>query len=151
MHYLSTGNCVSDGAKAIVRATPVCWTLEHISACCSKRLDDREKSVLEVTRQRTRDRPFGDITASQWLTRRPVEARVCIYPTDRLADRARPTDFLCAPITQKRFDHLLGRNRSKFCRKLGAFGCWGCEPPKIAKFRFFEIPAFGVLMNGNII
>ena len=61
-----------------------------------------------VTYQATRELLFSDIATAQWLTTRPAEARVCMYSTDRPADRL----FLCARITRKRF----GRFRSfKHC------------------------------------
>ena len=45
-----------------------------------------EKKCFGVTCQVPRELPFGDIATAQWLTTRPVEARVCMYPFSSIAD-----------------------------------------------------------------
>ena len=71
--------------------------LEHISARSSKTFG-RERKIFGVTCQATRELPFGAKAAAHWSTTRPVEARVCMYPTDRL--------FLCARVTRTGFDRI---------------------------------------------
>ena len=55
----------------------------------SKTVGDRE-NLLRVTCQATRGLSFGAIAAAQWLTIRPVEARVREYPADRPTDQIVP-------------------------------------------------------------
>ena len=80
-----------DGAKYPVRFLSyaffsrrlivIVWRpLKHISAPSSKTVGDRENS-FGVTCHLPRELPFGDVATAQWFTTRPVEVRVCMYPT----------------------------------------------------------------------
>ena len=92
------------------RLIVIVWQpLEPISAPSSKTVGDREK-VFRITRHVPRELPFGDIATEQWLTARPVEAQVCMYPTNRPTDRL----FLNDHKTRKRFDRFWS---FKDCRK----------------------------------
>ena len=80
----------------------IVWrSMEHISAP-SKMVGDREKVFRDKACQVPLELPFGDVATAQWLTTRPIEARVCMRQTDRSTDRL----FLCARITRKRFDRF---------------------------------------------
>ena len=84
--HFSTVSC-PNLCQDVIRLIVIIWRpLEHISAPSSKTVGDREKS-LRVACQVPRELPFSDIATAQWLTTRPVETRVCMYPTDRLSLR----------------------------------------------------------------
>ena len=65
----------------------------------SKTVGDREKCFAG----NMSGLPFGDIATAQWLTTRPVDARICLYqPTDRIlalkrVDRFRSFKHLESP------------------------------------------------------
>ena len=131
--------------------------LEHISALSSKTVGGREK-VFGVTCHVPGELPFTDMATVQWLTTRPVEARVlCTRPTDPSTDRT--TDFFfCAHITQKCFDwfwclktaeRLSGRTRPTLCTKFGGWEArMGVVIPR--HFWFFKTSASSALVDDSI-
>ena len=84
-------------------AAPYCDCLVAIGSHFEQWLqnDGRQRKCFVVTCQATHELPSGAtaIGLAQRLTTRPVEARVCMHPTDPSTDRR----FLCARITEKRF------------------------------------------------
>ena len=87
-----------------------------------------EKNVSGVTCQATRELPFGDIATAQWLTTRPVEARVCMYATDQPTFSLRSDNSKCYEMLwsmncdhfshSETVDSLTGRTRFKLGPKL---------------------------------